>query len=186
MTIRPDESDLLTERLLALRTVLISGPMETERATRYAAMLLTLEAESRKSISVRLHSLGGDLEPALMLADTIDLLKAPVEITCVAEVSGAALALLTATDSRTATAHARFHLVEPRAALPPGPGRATEVATIAEAHEHLLDRFADRLGDATGRTRDEVRSTIAPPGKVLDAEAALNWGLINSIVTTAR
>jgi ATP-dependent Clp protease protease subunit len=186
MTIRPDESDLLTERLLALRTVLISGPMETERATRYAAMLLTLEAESRKSIAVRLHSSGGELEPALMLADTIDLLKAPVEITCVAEVSGAALALLTATDHRAATAHARFHLVEPRPALPPGPGRATEVATIAEAHEHLLDRFATRLAATTGRSAGDVRSVLAPPGRVLDAETALEWGLINSIVTSAR
>jgi ATP-dependent Clp protease protease subunit len=189
MTFPPElgSYDLLTERLLCLRTVLVTGPIAAEPATRVAAMLLTLDAESPEPVTVRLTSPGGDLGAALMLADTLDLMRAPVHLTCLGEAGGAALAVLAAAPVRKAAPGARFSLVEPR--LGPdesgaggGRGRtAGELAGLVAAHEAQLERLAWRIAQATHRAPADVRADLAPPGRVLDAAGALAYGLIDAV-----
>lgn len=174
-----DAHDSLTERLLGIRTVLVSGPIEAEEATRVAAMLLTLDAESPKPVTLRLNSPGGDLGAALMLADTVDLMRAPVHLTCLGEVGGAALAVLTAGAERTATPGTRFHLVEPKPPVPQGALTAGELGTAVQAHETQVERLAWRIAQLTHRAPAEVRADLASPGRVLDAAEAAEYGLVS-------
>lgn len=180
--------DLLTERLLAARTVLITGELADERATRVAAMLLTLDAEGSAPVQVRLHSTGGDLGTGLMLADTIGTMRAPVHLTAVGEVGGAALAVLAAAGRRVSGASTRFHLIEPRPTLPAdGFWRsAGELGHLAETHDALLARLVALLAAATGRPAAEVRADLSPPGRVLDAAGAVAYGLVSEVDGPAR
>jgi ATP-dependent Clp protease protease subunit len=183
-----DNEGTLTERLLAARTVLITGELADERATRAAAMLLTLDAEGSDPVRVRLHSTGGDLGTGLMLADTIGAMRAPVHLTAVGEVGGAALAVLAAAARRVAGASTRFHLVEPRPTLPGGDlGRsAGELGRLAETHDALLARLAELLAAATGRSPAEIRADLTPPGRVLGAAEAVAYGLVTEVDGPAR
>lgn len=183
MTFDVTGEDLLTERLLAVRTVLLTGELTGERATRAAAMLLTLDAEGAEPVQVRLHSAGGDLGAGLMLADTIGAMRAPVHLTALGEVGGAALAVLAAAARRTSGASTRFHLVEPRATLPGADrGRsAGELGHLAETHEALLARLAQLLAAVTGRPAADVRTDLTPPGRSLDAAGALAYGLVSEV-----
>lgn len=175
------EHDLLTERLLATRTVLVSGELDGESATRTAAMLLTLDAEGAAPVSVRLHSRGGDLGTALMLADTIDAMRAPVHVFCAGEVGGAALAVLAAAARRTAGPSTRFHLVVPLPVAPAGGRNAAELAQLVESHDAQVARLATLLAGVTGRPAAEVRADLEPPGRVLDAAGALAYGLLGEL-----
>lgn len=176
----PDAHDALTERLLEIRTVLVSGPITPDGATRVAAMLLTLDAEGPAPVTVRLNSPGGDLGAALMLADSVDLMRAPVHLTCLGEVGGAALAVLTAAAHRSAAPGCRFHLVEPKAEPDLSGRTAGELAQLAEAHDTAVERLAWRIAQLTHRSPADIRADLAPPGRILDAVEAEEYGLVEA------
>jgi ATP-dependent Clp protease protease subunit len=173
--------DQLLARLLDQRIVLVHGPLGAQRSTELAAALLTLDAESNESITVRLDSSGGDLGAALMLADTIDLMRGPVQVTCVGEVGGAAVAVVTAADRRHATPNARFHLVEPRVAVAELHGTADQIATVAAQQEAMLQRLCARIAAVTGHDASAVREQLCSPGRLLSAQEAVEYGLVERI-----
>jgi ATP-dependent Clp protease protease subunit len=122
-----------------------------------------------------------------MLADTIGAMRAPVHLTAVGEVGGAALAVLAVATRRSTGPSARFHLVEPRASVRGEGGRtAGELGHLAETHEALVARLAELLAAASGRSAAEVRADLTPPGRVLDAAGAVAYGLVQEIDGPAR
>jgi len=178
--------DRLLARLLDQRIVLVHGPLEPERTTELAAALLTLDAEGSDPVSVRLDSPGGDLGAALMLADTIDLMRAPVQLTCVGEVAGAAVAIVTAAYRRHATPNARFHLVEPRAAPAETRGSANQIAAFAAQQEAMLQQLCARIATVTSHDAVGIREQLRSPGRVLSAQEAVEYGLVEGIEVALR
>jgi ATP-dependent Clp protease, protease subunit len=173
--------DRLLARLLDQRVVLVHGPLDPDRATQLAAALLTLDAESADPVTVRLDSPGGDLAAALMLAGTMDLMRAPVLVRCVGQVAGPAVAVVTAGRQRRAGPHARFHLVEPRVDAAADGGTAGQLATIAAQQEALVQQLASRIAAVAGLRAEAVREQLRPPGVLLSAQAAVSYGLVERI-----
>jgi len=182
----PGFRDRLLARLLDRRVVLVPGPLEPGATTELAAALLTLDAESAEPVTVRLDSSGGDLGAGLMLADAIDLMRAPVRVACVGQVGGAALAVVTAADRRYASPHALFHLVEPR--IERGGDRCTadEAVQMAARHEALVQQLSTRIAAVTGHDSAVVREQLRSPGRVLSAQEAVAYGLVERIETPLR
>jgi ATP-dependent Clp protease protease subunit len=178
--------DRLLARLLDRRIVLVHGRLEPERATELAAALLTLDAESGDPVTARLDSPGGDLGAGLMLADTIDLMRAPVLVDCVGEVGGAAVAVVTAGQRRHATPNARFHLVEPRVDPEQFTGTADQVAGQAARHEALVRQLCERVSRVTGHDIDTVREQLRGAGTLLSAQEAAAYGLVERIEVPLR
>jgi Protease subunit of ATP-dependent Clp proteases len=106
--------DWLDERLLDQRVVSLAGSLDAEAANRAAASLALLDASGDDPVELRLCDVDADLDIALTLVDTLDLMGVPVHATCLGEVSGPAIAILAVADHRTAARHATLHLREPR------------------------------------------------------------------------
>lgn len=169
--------DSLRARLLEQRVVVVSGSLDHELANRAAAELMTLDATGDGPIELRLDSTGGDLDPALVLIDTIGVLGVAVRVTCLGRVEGSATGVVAVAPRRRAGTHTRFRLCEPEVRLV---GSAARLEEWAADHRRRLDQFAQLLATATGRHPAWVTADLSS-GRYLDAGEALDYGLIDEI-----
>jgi ATP-dependent Clp protease protease subunit len=166
----------LADRLLDHRTVLLHGRLDSDRADRAAAALMSLDAAGDEPVTIRLAVEDAELTAALALADTVDLMGVPVHVTCAGMVGGPALAVLAAADRRTAAPHARFRLADPTARLD---GRASDVSRDAEAFRSQVRTVHEWVAQATGRTVDAVAEDFRARRYLSAAEAA-GYGLVEA------
>jgi ATP-dependent Clp protease, protease subunit len=174
----PSMPGWLEERLFDQRIVMIRGQLTQQDATGVAAALLTLDAAGPAPVQLHVASSGGELIAAHAIIDVIDAMTAPVHAVVTSEAGGAVLAVLAAADQRSAYRHARFKLAEPRAAGVTG--TADEVAAAAGQHLRELEEMVLRLVEVTGQTRSRIEDDLSA-GRVLSAQEALAYGLIDSI-----
>ena len=90
----------LADRLLSRRIVLLSGRMDQEVSTATVARLMLLDADSGEPVDLHLSCPDGDLGASLVLAEAIDLLRAPVTAVLLGNVGGAVVAVVAAADRR--------------------------------------------------------------------------------------
>ena len=145
--------------------------------TEASAELMTLDALGDQPVQLMVASTGGPLYLALSLVDTIDLLGAPVHVTCLGRVEGAANLVVAVGARRAAARHAQFRLCAPEVSAS---GNASQLASWAEQHRLELDRFSQRLAQACGRHLEHVEADVAM-GRWLDAEGAVTYGLVDEI-----
>jgi len=175
---RPDTGqDWLQQRLFDNRMVLVHGIVDRAAATRLTGQLLALDAASQRPIRLHIDSPSADLTAALLVADTLDLVRVSTYGLVIGEVGGASLAVLTATDHRSAYPHARLRLSEPRADRTPLPGDASEAV---HQHAYLLADFVERLARTTHKTADAIRADLRR-GRYLAASEAAEYGLIDAL-----
>jgi len=167
----------LADRLLQRRMVMLAGSLDQAMATRAAAQLMLLDADSERPVDLHLGCPDGDLDAALMLADTLDLMRAPVTVTARGTVGGPAVAVLAAGDRRLAHPHCQLLLREPRGTAS---GRAEELAIAAEQHARRVRDLCERLAAATGRDVETVAADLRR-GRVLTASEAVDYGLLHAI-----
>jgi ATP-dependent Clp protease, protease subunit len=175
----PSMPGWLEERLFDQRIVLLRGQLTAQDATGVAAALLTLDAAGPEPVQLHIASPGGELAAAHAIIDVIDAMSAPVHAVITSEAGGAVLAVLAAAEQRSAYKHARFKLAEPHAAGVTG--TANEVAAAAGQHLRELEEIVLRLVEVTGQTRSRVEDDLSA-GRVLSAQEALEYGLIDTIV----
>jgi ATP-dependent Clp protease protease subunit len=169
--------EALRARLLDQRVVVLSGPLDHEVANRAAAELMTLDATGDGPIELRLDSTGGDLDPALVLIDTIGVLGVPVRVTCLGRVEGSATGVVAVATHRRAGTHTRFHLCEPEVSMA---GSSARLEEWAAHHQRRFERFSELLAVATGRPPAQVAADLSS-GRYMDAGEALDYGLIDEI-----
>jgi len=179
----PDLPGWLEERLFDQRIVMVRGPITGQSATGVAAALLTLDAAGPAPVQLHVASSAGELSAAHAIIDVIDAMAAPVHAVVTAEAGGAVLAVLAAAERRSAYKHARFKLVEPRAAGVTG--TADEVARAAGQHLRELEEVVLRLVEMTGQTRSRIEDDLSS-GRVLSSAEARDYGLIDTIVGEER
>ncbi|GAA4674504.1 ATP-dependent Clp protease proteolytic subunit [Phytohabitans rumicis] len=171
----------LQERLFDQRMVVLTGPLTGPSATRAAAALMTLDALGPEPVRLQLATPDGDLAAAYGLIDVLDSMGAPVHAVVTALTGGAAVGVLAASARRLAYRHARIRLSEPRAAAVNG--TADEVAAAAGQYLRELEELALRIAAATGQPRSRIEDDLSA-GRVLTAEEALDYGLVDEIIGT--
>jgi ATP-dependent Clp protease protease subunit len=110
--------------------------------------------------------------------DTIDLLGVPVRAMCSGRAEGPVVGILAVCHQRRSGRHAqiRLHLPEERFHGEPGGAEAWLAHRLGR-----VDRFVERLSQATAQSPDRVRSDLER-GALLDADAALAYGLLDEVV----
>jgi ATP-dependent Clp protease protease subunit len=169
----------LEERLFDRRIVMLSGTVTGPAASRAAAALLTLDAMGTEPVQLHVNAPDGELVAAFAVVDALDVMHAQVHAVVTARAGGAAVAVLAAADRRLAYRHARIRLAEPRADRIAG--TADEVAAAAGQYLRELEELAVRLAEVTGQPRSRVEDDLST-GRVLNAEQAREYGLIDEIV----
>jgi ATP-dependent Clp protease protease subunit len=165
--------------LLEHRTVLLTGRLDDEVATRVAAQVMTLDAEGSDEIALHVACEGGELLAALMLAETIGLVSAPIRAVAKGVVGEVALAPFAAAARRTATPRASFRLAEPQLSIS---GAASEITAEADNLRRHVARLHTWVSDATGQPLETVALDMERR-RTLDVDEALAYGLIDEVAT---
>ena len=176
--------DLVTERLLRARTIILSGEITQKLAAGVSAQLLSLAAESEADITVFLNSQGGHVEAGDTIHDILRFIAPRVRMIGTGWVASAGAHIYV----RVPKEH-RFCLPEhPVPAAPAGRRR----------RRHRLATSTSRRGRscacATGSTGSSPRETGQPLERIeedtqrnfwLGAEAAVRYGLVGRIIDHA-
>jgi ATP-dependent Clp protease, protease subunit len=170
----------LADRLLARRIVMLMGPLDPDAASDAVARLLLLDADSAEPIELHLSCADGDLDASLVLAETVDLVRAPVTAILRGTVGGAPVAVVAAADRAVAHPTASIVLREPSTSAS---GRADELSAAAEQHALQVGRLCSRIATATGRAPEEVASDLRT-GRILDARQALDYRLVDELAVS--
>jgi ATP-dependent Clp protease protease subunit len=166
--------------LLERRTIMVSGRLDHQKATGLCAELMALDGRSGDHITLILNSGGGPVDDLTAILDVVDLMRAPVDVTCVGAATGTAAVLLAcATGERWAGRHARISLRVDREAA--AAGTADEVARRAVERSETLHRIADRLAGVTDQPASELLEELET-GASRDADEARAFGLVDGVV----
>ena len=138
---------------------------------------MTLDATGDDPVQLHVDSPGGTLEAALCLIDVIDLLGVELTATCVGQAAGPAIGPLAVAHHRRATPHARFRLSRARLrAVGSGP-RPRRLGRPPPGPAPPVLRTPGRVARARPETLEDDLAT----GRFLDADQALEYGLIDEI-----
>jgi ATP-dependent Clp protease protease subunit len=174
-------SDDLAEQLWRRRVVLLSGRLNYPAAEAAVGRILLADADGPEPIQVHVHCPDGDLDAAVVLAETLQLVRARVIALASGTIGGPVVGAYAAARTRRAHPHARFALTEPRAAFH---GTASRVAAGIDLQADQLRFLQETIAAATGREPAEVAADMQA-NRVLTAAEAAELGLVQEIVSPA-
>jgi len=180
----PEDSSGQFSRVLASRTVIISGGTDSELAQKVIQQLILLDhADPKARITVLINSPGGEVFSGFAIFDTIRFISAPVVSVVVglAASMGSILALAAPKGSRYATPNAKFLIHQPL--LMGYQGRAIDLEIQAKEIIKDRDRIAKLYAETTGKDAAEISRDI-DRDKWMNAEEARAYGLVDRIVAS--
>jgi ATP-dependent Clp protease protease subunit len=167
----------LWAKLLDRRIVMVTGHLDQPAATRAAAEAMLLDADGTDPVQLHISCPDGDLDAAIMLAETLDLLQAPVHAIAGGLLGGPPVAVYASAARRLAHRHAAFQLREPHAHME---GNAEQLAGRIAQHQHQLAYLHRHVADACGQSVETVAADMRA-GRLLTAAAAADYGLVHEL-----
>jgi len=181
-TSRGERSYDIFSRLLKDRIIILSGEVNEASASLIVAQLLFLESEDpKKDINLYINSPGGSVTAGMAIYDTMNYIKCDVCTTCIgmAASMGAFLLAGGAKGKRYALPNAEIMIHQP---LGGAQGQASDIKIVADHILHTKDKLNRILSENTGKPL-EVIEVDTDRDNYMTAEAALEYGLIDNIVT---
>jgi ATP-dependent Clp protease, protease subunit len=164
--------------LLQRRIVFVRDRLDHDTATLVTAQLMTLDADDTTAVTLVVNSRGGPVDAAVGVLDTIDLVRCPVDTSCVGRAEGTAAVVVAAGTGRRrcgpgATFRLRFPDLE-------AAGPADRLRREVEGATRVQRALVDRLATITGQTRALVARDVER-GRMLTAEEAVAYGLVDEM-----
>jgi ATP-dependent Clp protease, protease subunit len=175
-----EEPDMLMQKMLKTRTILLSGEINKALAEKVIKQLLLLEADGDDPIKVFIDSPGGDANAGYAIFDMIRFVKPMVYTIGMGLVASAgALVLLAAPkDRRLAFANSSYMIHQPLSGIR---GVATEIEIHATEIEKLRIKLNKLISEETGKDIKQVELDT-DRDCWLDGAEALDYGLVSKIV----
>lgn len=171
------------DRLFRARTLILSGQIDHELASRVVAQLLALAAEDETPITMVVSSPGGHVESGDSIHDVIRFIRPRVRMIGSGWVASAAALVYVAAprEDRLCLPNTRFLLHQPSG----GAGGSAsdmeiEAREILRMRERVNGIFARETGQSPERIERDTRRNFW-----MDAEAAREYGLVGRIVEHA-
>jgi ATP-dependent Clp protease, protease subunit len=177
-------TDALRERLFKSRTLIISGEVNQQLASHVIAQLIALDAESSQPITIFINSQGGHVESGDTIHDVVRFIKAPVRMIGTGWVASAAALIYIAVprDRRYSLPNTRFLLHQPAGGVG---GSASDIEIEAREILKMRERLNRLLARETGQTLERIQDDTRR-NFWLDAESALEYGLVGKIIKNAE
>ena len=169
-------------RLLKDRIIFLGEEVNEVTASLTVAQLLFLESEDPgKDIHLYINSPGGVVTAGMAIYDTMQYIKCDVSTICIgmAASMGAFLLAGGAKGKRFALPNAEIMIHQPSGGAQ---GQATEIQIAAENILKTKKKLNQILADNTGKPY-EVVAADTERDHWLDAQEALDYGLIDGIIT---
>ena len=179
---RGERSFDIFSRLLRERIIFLNGEVNDALSGLVCAQLLFLEAENpRRPIHLYINSPGGVVTAGLAMYDTMRYISSPVHTLCMgtARSMGSFLLMAGQPGERAALPNASLHVHQPLGVFQ---CQASDIAIQAEEMLKVKRRMIRLYAEHCGRTIEEVEKTL-DRDRFMSAEEALEWGLIDRILT---
>ena len=173
----------LYSRLLKERIIILGTPIDDTVANLICAQMLFLEYEDPdKDISLYVNSPGGDITALFAIYDTMKFVKPDVSTLCFGQAASAAAVLLAAGahGKRFALPHARILLHQPWGGAA---GQASDIELQAKEIIRMRDLLNSMISGDTGQSVDKI-ARDTDRDFVITAAEAVNYGLIDEVITT--
>ncbi len=177
--------DNVYQRLLRERIVFLGSEVRDQNANAICAQLLLLSAENpEKDISLHINSPGGSVDAGMAIYDTMNYI--PNDVATVgmglAASMGQFLLCAGAPGKRYALPHARIMMHQPSSGMG---GSASDIKIQAQQSLHIKKVLLELIAQHTGQTVDQVTAD-ADRDRWFTADQALEYGLVDKVVTTVR
>ncbi|MEV0122415.1 ATP-dependent Clp protease proteolytic subunit [Streptomyces sp. NPDC050703] len=174
-------------KLLEERIVFLGTPVDSTSANDVMAQFMHLEyVAPDRDISLYINSPGGSFSAMTAIYDTMRFVSCDVQTTCLGQAVSTAAVLLAAgtPGKRFALPGARVLIQQPSVAEP-FQGQASDLAIQAEEVARTRSLLEDLIAHHTGQPRERVTEDIERD-KILDAAAALEYGLVDRIIPSRK
>ncbi|MFG2372335.1 ATP-dependent Clp protease proteolytic subunit [Streptomyces sp. NPDC048504] len=174
-------------KLLEERIVFLGTPIDDISANDVMAQFMHLEYQAPdRDISLYINSPGGSFTAMSAIYDTLQYVTCDVETICLGQAGTSAAVLLAAgtPGKRSALPGARVLIHQP-SFTEPVQGQASDLAIQAEELARTRVQLEELLALHTGRTVEQVSADIERD-RIMDAQQALEYGLVDRIVTTRK
>lgn len=181
-TSRGERSYDIYSRLLKDRIIFLGEEVTDVSASLTVAQLLFMESEDPgKDIHLYINSPGGSVTAGMAIYDTMQYIKCDVSTICIglAASMGAFLLAGGKKGKRMALPNAEIMIHQPSGGAR---GQATEIQIVAENILKTKKKLNEMLAANTGKPV-EVVAQDTERDHFMDAQEALDYGLIDSIVT---
>lgn len=172
--------EMLIERMMEARTILLSGEINKELAERVIRQLILLESKSDDPIKVFIDSPGGDADAGFAIYDMMRFIKPDVYIVGMGLVASAAAIILLASpkEHRIALPNSHYLIHQPLSGIR---GVATEIEIHARELEKLREKINKLISEETGRPVEKVEKET-DRDYWMNADEAIDYGLVSKIV----
>ena len=173
-------------KLFEDRIVFLGVQVDDASADDVMAQLLVLESQDPDSlITMYINSPGGSFTAMTAIYDTMQYIKPQIQTVCLGQAASAAAVLLAGgtPGKRLALPNARVLIHQP--AMQGMQGQASDIEIVAEEIDRMRTGLEDTLAKHSGRTPEQVRRDI-DRDKILTAQDALEYGLIDQVLTSRK
>ena len=170
-------------KLFEERIIFLGTQIDDVSANDVMAQLLTLESDDPdRDISIYINSPGGSFTALTAIYDTMTFIRPDIQTTCLGQAASAAAIILAAgtPGKRFALQNSRILIHQPSTE---GGGQASDVEIQAREVMRMRSLLEQMLADHSNRTLEQVGKDIERD-KILTAEEALEYGLVDRVLTT--
>jgi len=174
--------DVLTGKMLKTRTILLSGGIRKGLAEKTIRQLLLMEAMGDEPVRIFIDSPGGDADAGYAIFDMIRFIKPPVWTIGMGLVASAAaiIQLAAPKERRLGLPNSHYLIHQPLSGIR---GVATDIEIHAKELEKLREKINHLIADETGHPFAQVEKDT-DRDYWMDAQEAVNYGLVSRIVTS--
>ncbi|WP_034847162.1 ATP-dependent Clp protease proteolytic subunit [Ruminiclostridium josui] len=173
--------NLLLEKLLKTRSIIISGEINQALAEKVTMQLLSLQEMGNEPIKIFLNSQGGHVEAGDTIHDMIKLVKPKVVIIGTGWVASAGITIYLAAEkeNRYSLPNTRYMIHQPLGGVN---GAVSDILIEADEVIRIRERINRIISNATGQPFEKVEKDT-DRNFWLSAEEAIKYGIVNKIIT---
>ena len=174
-------------KLFEDRIIFLGVQVDDASADDVMAQLLVLESmDPDRDIVMYINSPGGSFTAMTAIYDTMQYVSPQIQTVCLGQAASAAAVLLAggAPGKRLALPNARVLIHQPATGESSG-GQASDIEIQAAEIMRMRSWLEDTLATHTNRDRDQINRDIERD-KILGADEALEYGLIDQVLTSRK
>ncbi|MFD2674842.1 ATP-dependent Clp protease proteolytic subunit [Gulosibacter bifidus] len=174
-------------KLFEDRIVFLGVQIDDASADDVMAQLLVLESQDPdRDITMYINSPGGSFTAMTAIYDTMQYIRPEVQTVCLGQAASAASVLLAAGQpgKRLALPNARVLIHQP-ASSGGGQGQASDIEIQAREVLRMREWLEEALAKHSGRDQAQISEDIERD-KILSAQEALEYGLIDQVLTSRK
>ncbi|MGW2254020.1 ATP-dependent Clp protease proteolytic subunit [Kitasatospora sp. NPDC001660] len=173
-------------KLFEERIIFLGSQVDDVSANDIMAQLLCLESmDPDREIQMYINSPGGSFTALTAIYDTMQYVKPDITTVCMGQAASAAAVLLAAGTSgkRMALPNARILIHQPYTET--GRGQVSDLEIQAKEIFRMREQLEEMLSKHSNKSVEQVRDDIERD-KILTAEEAVEYGLIDQIISTRK